>query len=145
MTARTAPETTNYDQRWIDFRRKLDEVMTSGVRVSSMGRNWYGADRGNGIATMGVNTCVAVATPDMLGHIPADRYPNNAEVRLFLDIVIHEKSPIHVFGLRDGHLMKAVLAVFQEAGVKPVVHFNDDQRTAFNVVVKDKQIDFYQE
>lgn len=138
-------ESTIYDQRWIDFRQKLDEVMAKGVRVSSMGRNWYGHDRGSGVATMGVNTCVAVATPDTLGHIPADRYPDNADVQLFLDTVIHDKEQVHVFGLRDGHLMKAVLEVFQHAGVKPIIHYNDDRNTAFNIVVKDRRIDFYQE
>lgn len=140
-----AAESTIYDQRWIDFRQKLDEVMTNGVRVSSIGRNWYGHDRGNGVATMGVNTCVAVATPDMLGHIPADRYPDHTDVQLFLDTVIHEKEQIHVFGLRDGSLMKAVLEFFQNAGVQPIVHFNDDRNTAFNIVVQNRQIDFYQE
>ena len=146
MIGRSEPsEGPTYDKRWLEFRNKLDDVMTNGVLVSSVGRNWYSPDRGNGVATMGVNTCVAVATPDMLGHIPADRYPNNADVRLFLDIIIHEKEQIHVFGLRDGRLMKAVLEIFQSAGVKPIIHFNDDRNTAFNIVVQNRRIDFYQE
>jgi hypothetical protein len=126
------------------FRQRLevDSEFTRAIIVNSI-NPWFGEDRGQGILTSGVSSCMAIATPTYLAHISPIR--SKQQIAKFIELLMKQSQAgqIQIVGQSRSIARKKVLEVLKDYNLRPVrdISFRNRQ-TAYSVYVKNGEIRF---
>lgn len=139
-------ETSKDAKAWLESRTLLRKVMREGTTLRSTGL-WMAFDEGNGVAAPGVNTCVAIATPDMLAHVNALMGKEQlTNIKLLIEILrLKRIGVVELYSKNATQLMETIGKLFDESGIQTKKVVDNDPDTSFTIIVKDGKITHFTE